>query len=201
MSTTPRQRRKAKNKSTILDVASDLIISKGFENVSLRDIARQADYSPAALYKYFSSKAAMMQAVLLRENLRLIEQLESISEDLMPAQRLIELCMSYIQFNLENPAYGILLNNLPSGRTSPEQPIPENSPYVIILHAVEHWARHEKIQLSKDYGPEEVAYSLWAQTHGMASLQLKLLKGYAANFEAADRIALETYLDGLRSRK
>jgi hypothetical protein len=44
---------------------------------------------------------------------------------------------------------------------------------------------------------EELAYSLWAMVHGMATLQLVHLEGFHADFETIDRVALETYVAGL----
>lgn len=200
MSQTPRQRRRAKNRTQILNVAEELILSNGFENVSLREIARHSDYSPAALYKYFESKAAIMQAVLARKNLRLVEQLERLGSGISPGRRLVELCLAYIRFNLSNPVYGLLMNNLHSGRTAPGQPIPTNSPFLIFMQAVGEWVSAENIQLPSGYGLEEITYSLWAQTHGMAMLQLTQLEGYPADFGKVDQLTLELYLEGLRGR-
>ena len=87
---TPRQRRKAKNQASILDAATHLLVTKGFENVSLREIAKQADYSPAGLYKLFDSKAAIIKAVHARENQQLLDLLATVPNTLSPMQRLIE---------------------------------------------------------------------------------------------------------------
>lgn len=201
MSSTPGERRKAKNEAHILDVARKLILAKGFENVSLRAIAKQADYSPAALYKYFDNKADIMRAVLRRENGRLIAHLDKVDRALAPESYLVSLCMAYVGFNLQHPVYSTLLNNLGSGRNTPDDPIPASSPFRVILRAVAQWTAAEAIRLPENYGVEEVTYALWAQMHGMASLQLKQLQGYPADFEATDRTTLETYLSGLRTYK
>ena len=55
--TAPRQRRHEKSQQAILDIAAKLIVEHGHEKLSLREVARQADYSPAGLYEYFKSKA------------------------------------------------------------------------------------------------------------------------------------------------
>jgi len=41
---------------SILDAARDLFVAEGFQNVSIRKIAERIEYSPAAIYGYFSSK-------------------------------------------------------------------------------------------------------------------------------------------------
>jgi AcrR family transcriptional regulator len=40
----------------ILDAARDLFVAEGYQNVSIRKIADRIEYSPAAIYSYFSSK-------------------------------------------------------------------------------------------------------------------------------------------------
>jgi len=197
MSKTPRQRRKEKNRESILDAAAHLIVRHGYENVSLRDIAKQADYSPAGLYKYFESKLAIFQALQTRENLHLIKQFDTLPDTLAPKERLLELCMLYIDYSLENRAYLALVNNLSSGRTTKQQPIPANSPYRVFYQCVEDWVKADNLSLPNQYGLEEVTYALWAQIHGMATLRLNQLKNFDADFNNANRLTLEIFLNGI----
>lgn len=201
MNQNPRQRRKAKNQANILDVTTQLLITKGFDNVSLRDIAKHADYSPAGLYKLFDSKAAIIKAVLIRHNEMLIERLETVQSDLPHAQRLIQLCMEYIRFSLENPAFLILLNNLPSGRSSKQESIPVSSPYRVLYQAVNDWIKSENIKTNNKYNVEEITYALWAQIHGMATLRSSQLKDFESNFENAEQFTIEIFLHGIKNWK
>jgi len=198
MTETPRERRRKKNKNAILDTATELIQSKGIENISLRDIAKHADYSPAGLYKYFDSKAAIIQAVLAGENQKLIERLQTVSSELSPTQRLVELSLLYIQYALDNSVYLVLINSLSSGRKTKEQEVPTTSPYVIFLKAVDAWGQHEGIRFQPDYGLEEITYTLWSLIHGMATLRLRQLKDFEADFQSINRRAIELFLNGLR---
>jgi AcrR family transcriptional regulator len=198
MTDTPRSRRKARNRAAILDAAAGLIIAKGLENVSLRDIAKKADYSPAGLYKYFSGKEAIIRAVQRRENQKLLALLDAVPPDLNPLQRLVKLCMLYIEFSLGNQAYLTLVNNLPSERKSKQQPVPDDSPYAIFYKAVQAWSQSEHIQMHADFGPEEITYSLWAQIHGMATLQLNQLRYFEADFESINRRSIRIYLKGIQ---
>ena len=195
----PRQRRKAKNQANILDATTQLIITKGFDNVSLRDIAKHADYSPAGLYKLFDSKAAIIKAVLVRHNEMLLEQLKTVQADIPHTQRLIQLCMEYIRFSLENPAFLILLNNLPSGRSSKQEGIPASSPYRVFYQAVKDWIKSESIKVTTKYNVEEITYALWAQIHGMATLRSGQLKDFEADFENADQLTFEIFLYGIKN--
>jgi len=201
MNQTPRQRRKAKQQASILEVATHLIVTKGYDNLSLRDIAKHSDYSPAGLYKLFESKAAILKAVHARHNELLLERLATVQPDIPHGQRLVDLCIEYIRFSLEYPAFLILINNLSSERRSGRQPIPSTSPYMVFYRAVNDWVKGENIRLSKKYNIEEVTYALWAQIHGMATLRLHQLKDFEADFEPANRLSIEIYLHGLQQWK
>ena len=198
MTETPRERRRERNKNTILDVATELIQSNGIENISLREIAKHADYSPAGLYKYFDSKASIIQAVQARENQKLIELLQMVSSQLSPMQRLVELSLLYIQYALENSVYLVLINSLSSGRKTKEQPVPTTSPYVLFLNAVDAWGLQEGIKFQPDYGLEEITYTLWSLIHGMATLRVCQLKDFEADFQSVNRRSIELFLRGLQ---
>jgi AcrR family transcriptional regulator len=43
-------------RQAILDAARDLFVSEGYRNVSIRKIAERIEYSPAAIYSYFTGK-------------------------------------------------------------------------------------------------------------------------------------------------
>jgi len=199
MTETTRERRRERNKNAILDTATELIQSNGIENFSLREIAKHADYSPAGLYKYFDSKAAIIQAVQARENQKLIELLQTVSGELSPTQRLVELSLLYIQYSLGNSVYLVLINSLSSGRKTKEQPVPTTSPYVLFLNAVDDWGQHEGIKFQPDYGLEEITYALWSLIHGMATLRVSQLKDFEADFQSVNRRSIELFLSGLLS--
>lgn len=54
-----REWKKAATRQLISDVATRLILDKGFDNVGVREIARAAHVSPTTLFAYFPSKEAM----------------------------------------------------------------------------------------------------------------------------------------------
>ncbi|HEY9245546.1 MAG TPA: helix-turn-helix domain-containing protein, partial [Candidatus Methanoperedens sp.] len=47
---------KQEMRKLILDTAMRLILEKGFENVTIRHIAEEIEYSPATIYLYFKDK-------------------------------------------------------------------------------------------------------------------------------------------------
>jgi len=199
MRKTPRQRRKEKNKESILDAATQQLYEKGIENISIREIAKEADYSPAALYKYFDSKEALIQAVQVRENQQLIQRLAQVDPTLSPHQRLVELCLQYIDYGFENPQFLALINSLTSARRSQSDPIPQQSPYLVFLEAVRDCVESEQVQLSGEFGYEEITYALWALIHGAATLRFSQLRDFEADFDGTNRRSIELFLKGIHS--
>lgn len=51
-------------REVILDAAVKLFANKPFASIGMRDIARQAGISPASIYRYFSSRDAILMEVL-----------------------------------------------------------------------------------------------------------------------------------------
>lgn len=64
-------------KATVIDAATRLFAEKGFHGVSVDDIVKDVGVSPAVLYRHFSSKEALYEAVL--------RQLASQREDYLEA--------------------------------------------------------------------------------------------------------------------
>jgi AcrR family transcriptional regulator len=88
----------------ILDAARKVFEVEGLEGASLRAIAAEAGYTPAALYFHFDSKEAIYAEVLQASLANLREAVgravECIEE---PAERLRAAAMAFFQFYAENP--------------------------------------------------------------------------------------------------
>ncbi len=63
---TPRQRRRQVNLARILDGAMELVVDGGFDGLSMHKLAKALDYTPGALYRYYSSKDALIAALTTR---------------------------------------------------------------------------------------------------------------------------------------
>jgi AcrR family transcriptional regulator len=65
------QHARATTRRAILDAALALFVSDGYQQVSIRNIAARVEYSPGAIYSYFSSKDEIFFA-LAEEGFRLL---------------------------------------------------------------------------------------------------------------------------------
>jgi AcrR family transcriptional regulator len=197
---TPRQKRHEDIKHAILWAARTLILEKGSDKLSLREIARRIGHSPAGLYEYFGSKEEIVAAVAAEALDHLSNYLGRVPASLPPARRLVELGLAYVEFARQHPEHFLLVfSSLISGRVSPQAPADARSPYRIVQQAVRDGFDTGDFAPHAGYGVEEIAYSLWAFAHGMAMLQQTHLRQFQADFKAADRHALETFVAGLKS--
>lgn len=55
-----RERKKAATRKNISDVATMLFLERGFDNVSIREVADAADVSPTTVFAHFSQKEALV---------------------------------------------------------------------------------------------------------------------------------------------
>jgi len=87
----------------ILRAARAVFQREGLEGASLRLIAKEAGYTPAALYFHFESKEAIY-AELLRQSLeRLREEVAAAAEVPSAREQLKRAAMAFFHFYAENP--------------------------------------------------------------------------------------------------
>lgn len=201
MSTSSRQRRHQKTRKMILAVTRNMIADKGYENVTLRAIAREADYSPAGLYEYFESKDDLIEALCEQVNEELVEALNQIPATHSISEKLLEMSLAYVRFGLENRALFRLMGNIPSRRRSLDEPAIQGSAYSLILGLVQALINESRSIGSASYAAEEITYGLWALMQGMVSLRLSYLKDFEADFSQINRRILEKVIQGLMSEK
>ena len=93
----------------ILDAASDLFVTEGYQNVSLRKIADRIEYSPASIYSYFPSKDEIFFA-LAEEGVRLFANTRNESiEGLSASDRLRRIVLRLYRFSVDHPQYFALM--------------------------------------------------------------------------------------------
>jgi AcrR family transcriptional regulator len=63
-------------RSSLLDAAIDRFVAVGIAKTTMEDIARGAGAGKATLYRYFPNKAAVVDALVERENTRFVRVLE-----------------------------------------------------------------------------------------------------------------------------
>ncbi|MFS0577484.1 TetR/AcrR family transcriptional regulator [Sporosarcina sp. 179-K 3D1 HS] len=90
----------------IMDAARDLFIVKGYQHVSMRQIAKELDYSHGAIYYHFTNKAELFYA-LVEEHFNMLERkLKEIMEaSLAPPEKLEAVLLGFIEFGLNHQSH------------------------------------------------------------------------------------------------
>lgn len=88
----------------ILEAAERVFEAEGLEGASLRAIAREAGYTPAALYFHFESKEALYGAVLAQSLATLNEAVAAaVAAAAAPAARLRAAAVTWFDYYAERP--------------------------------------------------------------------------------------------------
>jgi AcrR family transcriptional regulator len=93
----------------ILNAARTLFLNEGYANVSMRKIAEQIEYSPGAIYSYFTSKEDIFFA-LAEEGLQFVRaHCAAASRANSPLERVRDAFWLFYTFSKEQPEYFSLI--------------------------------------------------------------------------------------------
>lgn len=192
------QRRRSRNREAILDAALALIEQSGVDGWSMRELSGRVEYTPGALYRYFDSKAALLEALTFEAMQQLRARLGECRAEDGPLVLLEELGLAYLDFAHTRPTlFRLGLLQMPSRRASLSSEPSPDSPYAVVLDAVRAAAAEGQIVTSTAFTDEHVAFTIWATVHGMAVLEQTHLRGFDADFGAIHREALRRLIAGL----
>jgi AcrR family transcriptional regulator len=134
-------------------------------DLSLRELARTIGVSPAAVYRHFPNKDALL-AALAREGLELLGRAQREAYDRAGggAQGFVETGRAYVRFALAHPAlFRLVFTHGNPARLPPDKSDPASQ----LLH-------DSTVELTGADGPaaERLALQAWSIAHGVAMLML-----------------------------
>ncbi len=158
----------------ILDTTRHLLVQEGYQNLSMRKIARAIGYSATSIYLYFDSKDALLHALIDEGMMRLYRALEETAarhpED--PVARLEALCRCYIAFGLENPEYYAIMSLLHPEHMEWCRPEKDRRARRTLDFTAAALAEGDRLGLFEVDEPRVAASAIWASLHGAVSLLL-----------------------------
>jgi AcrR family transcriptional regulator len=83
----------------LLDVTKRIVIQQGFHAVSIEAVAREAGITRPIVYGHFSDLPGLLEALVEREGLRALSQLETV----LPQPDLLEALRAYLQAVSDDP--------------------------------------------------------------------------------------------------
>lgn len=160
-------------RATLIEHAVALIHRRGDINFSLRDLATEVGVSHVSVYRHFSNKAALFNAVAVRGFSMLTQALKDAAQgwDTDPAQQLARQGVAYLSMAGRYPGhFAAMFAPIVSreGQTKEVQAASEES-YTLVVQTV-----MRQMQAVSAMSPEVQSEALrfWALIHGLACLQL-----------------------------
>ena len=167
-------------RNALVEAALRLVSEKGVQGFSLRETAREVGVSPAAAYRHFEDKAALLTALALEGTARLAVAMEEAIARVRgtpgSARRavaeLAAIGFAYVEFAVAHPAHFLVMFGPwcehPVMDELPAEAMPRGRvPYQILIDALDSMVRSGAIAAEARRGAEIVA---WAAVHGLASL-------------------------------
>ena len=158
----------------ILDTARHLLVTEGYQNLSMRKIADAIRYSATSIYLHFDGKDALLHALIHEGMMQLQEELKETAaafpDDAF--RRLRALCRCFVDFGLANPEYYEIMFQLRPERMKrypPEKYREARSNLDLFRRALEEGAEDGRFDLDD---PDVLASTIWASLHGTVSLLL-----------------------------
>src|SRR6185503_3403229 len=169
-----REREKKELRQKILNAARELLVKRGYEAVTMREIAKRVEYSATALYKHFADKDTLVRE-LCREDFtafaqRFVEQVTTGDH----MERMARAGLVYLGFAEEYPEHYRLMFMMELPPTTPElgeRDDPAHNAYMFLRGLVDELMRGGYLR-EELTDVDLVAQGVWACVHGAAALDL-----------------------------
>ncbi len=101
-----RQREKEQRQNSIITVAERLFYARGYDSVSMDEIAQEAELSKGALYFYFKKKDTLFFAIVSRKQTELVDLMaERLKDKATGRAKLRAIIECSVEFTKRNPEY------------------------------------------------------------------------------------------------
>ena len=196
---TPGRQTGADLRRAILDQARHLLVSEGYDRLSMRKIARAVGCSATSIYLHFENKDALTHALIDEGMRQLGEALDAADPEGEAPARLDALGHAYVRFGLENPEYYQVMFQLRPEQMSRYPAENYRRARRNIERFTEVLAEGEAAgSLAPTPTPDVAAHVLWTAMHGLVSLLLAQRVDVKIAGDAFVDAAVQQALGGLR---
>jgi AcrR family transcriptional regulator len=151
-------------RAALVRAAMELLEESGETALSLRAVARCAGVSPAAPYRHYADREALVSAVATVGYRELAERLAAAHASPSTPEELARVAVAYVQFALDRPALFRIMFGEPCDRDNDERDA--------ATAAVTHYVRAIVERTFPQADAEALATAVWALVHGLAFLHL-----------------------------
>lgn len=161
-------------REAILDSARELVARDGPQALSVRAIARELGYSPAALYEYFPAKEAIYCALYFEGadglTSRMRSALEALPDDAPAARRIFAIGEAYRRYALEHAElYQLVFGGGGSFTPDSEELSYGGRAFQLLIDVARAGVEDGSF---KPLPPESIALTCWATVHGFILIEL-----------------------------
>lgn len=184
-------------REALVDAAIRLIAGKGLAGFTFADAARAVGVSPAAPYRHFRDRDALMSEVCRHGFQRLAERLDRAWDESRPnpIRALVRIGDAYLAFaREERPLFAAMFSS-----TDPQARAELDSAAAEVLEVLNRAAAALLDQLPPARRPPErmVSHHVWALSHGVAELLVADARPAPISPEEMLESGLTIYLRGL----
>lgn len=182
--------------NAILDAVNRLLAQKGFDLMTMDEVAADVGIAKASLYKHFESKEALAAASMTR----LLEETIAIAEGMPSKLSALDKLKSLVRWAIRLHLSGTM-PLLPSTRSSIQQALLNNPPYMVQLSALTEklgeWIgeAQEAGSLSPSLPGEVILYTIFARSCDPVADFLKM--GGAFSDEDIVELLIHTTFEGM----
>jgi AcrR family transcriptional regulator len=202
-----REQENAKARAKIVNAARKLFVKRGFDAVSMRDIAKAAGYTPGALYVHFADKLQLIHAMMQQDFRSFDDATTNVMQIADPVARLRVLAQGYVRFALAHPHHYKLMFMTEPPDFVAEMERDDNCMFADADREGYNACRHtvadcisQKRFLPQYDNVETVAQMCWGCVHGVVSLYITHGKLPWARFTDPLRsamLAIDAHMSGL----
>ncbi len=166
-------------RALLLTAARDLFLEAGEPGFSLREVARRVGVSPAAVYRHFEGKEALIFAACTQGFEVFSSYLVRALAATTPLERALAACEQYRAFGVENPLdYRFIFMSPATPEQKPKEPasfagdqptLPQHSTFQFLVDRVRECMDAGVIARGDT---QRTAVLVWAHLHGLVSLRL-----------------------------
>src|SRR5260370_11993693 len=151
-------------RAALARAAIEVLEESGETELSLRAVARRGGVSPAAPYRHYAEREALVSAVAAVGYRELAERLAAAHPSPSTPAQLASVAIAYVQFALDRPALFRIMFTEPCDRDNDER--------VAATAAVSEYVRKIVERTFPQPDADALATAIWALVHGLAFLHL-----------------------------
>jgi AcrR family transcriptional regulator len=190
-----RTRRHKAGEERIIAAAREALLERTtVDSLSLREVARRADLTPGAIYRYFGNRQDLLIALFQQALQLILSYVEPAASGARGVERLQAVAAAYLAFGRDHPQSLALIFQSATREPTWEKYVREARPVTLLVDAIRQDVDAGLLILPPGLDASGLAYAVWSLIHGMAELQRAHLRGVKGDFEAMQRAAIDHFI-------